>query len=62
MSRNDTPPNACHAHLSAAGDSDALRPEGKDIETTGRGHGAGDHLEGGALNWEAAWIDLGGEG
>jgi hypothetical protein len=62
MSRNDTQPSACHAHFNPAGEGVARRPDGTDGEATARGHHAADHRDGCTSNWEAAWIDLGGEG
>jgi hypothetical protein len=54
-----------HTHAALSGSAaefthPALHPA--DQETLAAGHLPGDAADGGAPSWEAAWIDLGGEG
>lgn len=62
MSRNDTPPSASHTHFLPAGELAGSWLEGKEAESAGPGYLRGERHDTFAGNWEAAWIDLGGEG
>jgi hypothetical protein len=62
MVRKDTAKNLCHLHTGCSPEPGSHCGEGKEYEA-GLGtftHGSlGDHF---STSWEAAWIDIGGEG
>jgi hypothetical protein len=58
MPRKDVQASIFHTHLGTLGDPAHLRNEGNETECPA----AGDLAESLNISWEAAWIDLGGEG
>jgi hypothetical protein len=62
MGRYEMPNHLFHNHLGPAGDLSASHYEGPELEAWPGNLAPGDPGDHFSSSWEAAWIDLGGEG